>query len=105
MPKFVFAYHGNPDINSPEEGQVHMKKWKAWMDGLGDAVIDRGLPVGASKTVSTAGVADDGGPNPLSGISIVQADDIESAVEMAKKSPHVSGSGTIEVAPAMDMEM
>ncbi len=105
MQKFIFAYHGNPDIKSPEEGQAHMTAWKAWMDGLGDAVIDRGLPAGPSKTVGRDGVTDDGGSNPLSGISIVQADNIETALEMAKRSPHVTGGGTIEVAPAMDMEM
>lgn len=105
MQKFIFAYHGKPDINSPEEGQAHMVAWKAWMDGLGDAVLDRGLPAGPSKTVSRDGVADDGGSNPLSGISIVQAESIDAALEMAKISPHVTGGGTIEVAPAMDMEM
>ena len=105
MTKFIFAYHGNPDINSPEEGQAHMKKWMEWMDGLGDAVVDRGVPVGKSKTVSSAGVTDDGGSNPLSGITIVQADTIEEAVKMAEISPHVTAGGSIEVAPAMDMEM
>lgn len=105
MQKFIFAYHGSPSINSPEEGQAHMAAWKAWMDGLGDAVLDRGLPAGPSKTVSRVGVSDDGGPNPLSGISVVQAENIEAALEMAKISPHVTGGATIEVAPAMDMEM
>mgnify|MGYP000232892635 CR=1 FL=1 len=105
MQKYIFAYHGNPNIKSPEEGQAHMTAWKAWMDDLGDAVIDRGLPAGPSKTVSNDGVTDDGGSNPLSGISIVQADSVEAALEMAQKSPHVTGGGTIEVAPAMDMEM
>ena len=105
MTKFVFAYHGGPSGMTPEEGQKHMTEWKAWMDGLGDAAVERGLPVGQSKTVSQDGVADDGGANPLSGYSIVQASDIGEAIEMAKASPHVHAGGTIEVAPAMDMEM
>jgi hypothetical protein len=105
MQKFIFAYHGSPSITSPEEGHAHMTAWKAWMDELGDAVLDRGLPAGPSKTVSRDGVLDDGGSNPLSGISVVQADSVEAALEMAKISPHVTGGGTIEVAPAMDMEM
>ena len=61
MPKFVFAYHGGPTSMTPEEGKAHMGKWKAWMESLGDAVVDRGLPVGKSKTVGRAGVTDDGG--------------------------------------------
>ncbi len=105
MQKFVFAYHGRPDIETKEEGMAHMEKWKAWMASLGDAVVDPGVPVGMSKTVSATGVADNGGANPLSGYTIVQAATIEDAVEMAKACPHVSGNGTIEVAPALDMEM
>jgi hypothetical protein len=63
------------------------------------------MPVGASKTVSSDGLADGGGSNPLSGITILQADTIEAACEMAKACPHVNIGGTIEVAQAMDMEM
>lgn len=105
MPKFVFAYHGGPGSMTPEQGKAHMEKWKAWMDGLGDAVVDRGVPVGKSKTVSASGVADDGGSNPLSGVSLVEAESIEAAIEMAKPSPHIEAGGTIEVAQAMDMQM
>jgi hypothetical protein len=82
-----------------------MTKWQAWSAGLGDAVIDPGMPVGPSKTVSANGVADDGGSNPLSGITVLQAETIEAACEMAKACPHVDIGGTIEVAQAMDMEM
>lgn len=105
MSKFVFAYHGGPKSMSQEEGAAHMKKWMAWMDGLGDAVVDRGVPVGPSKTVGSDGVTDDGGSNPLSGITMVQADSIDDAVAMAKDSPHIDVGGTIEVAQAMDMQM
>ena len=105
MTKFVFAYHGGPKSMTPEEGKAHMGKWMAWMESLGDAVVDRGLPVGKSKTVGPGGVTDDGGSNPLSGFTIVQADSIDAAVEMAKQSPHVDAGGTIEVAPAMGMPM
>lgn len=105
MPKFIFAYHGGHQFKSKEEGMAHMAKWQAWSAGLGDAVIDPGMPVGPSKTVSADGVSDDGGSNPLSGISIIQADTMEDALEMAKPCPHVEIGGTIEVAQAMDMEM
>ncbi len=105
MPKFVFAYHGGNQFKTREEGAVHMAKWKAWSAGLGDAVVDPGMPFSGSKTVSADGVADDGGANPLSGITIVQAETMEEAVEMAKPCPHIDIGGTIEVAQAMDMEM
>lgn len=58
---------------------------------------------GMSKTVSADGIADDGGSNPLSGITIIQADTMEEALEMAKVCPHIGNGGTIEVAQVMQM--
>ncbi len=106
MPKFVFAYHGQPKIDSPEAGQAHMKAWRAWMAGMGEAVIDPGLPLKQSSTVHADGsVTDDGGPNPLAGITVIEVADLESALAHAKACPHVTGGGSIEVAEALDMEM
>ncbi|RLJ41842.1 hypothetical protein BCF46_2812 [Litoreibacter meonggei] len=105
MTKFVLAFHGKPDFQSKEEGAAHMVAWKAWSDGLGDAVVDPGLPVGPSMTVTATGVEEGGGSNPLSGITIIQADTMEQAIAMAKGCPHLSGTGTIEVAEAMQMDM
>ena len=76
-----------------------MKKWNAWNSGMGDKVIEPGLYFGMSKTVSAQGVADDGGSNPLSGITIIEAEKIEDALELAKACPHCDIGGTIEVAP------
>jgi len=106
MPKFIFAYHGNPQFETNEAGAAHMVAWRAWSQGLGDAVIDPGMPIGPSKTVNMDGsVTDGGGANPLSGITIVQAATIEDAIGMAKGCPHLSAGGTIEVAQGIDMEM
>ncbi|MEQ8370833.1 MAG: YciI family protein [Alphaproteobacteria bacterium] len=105
MPEFVFAYHGGTRPSSPEEGAKLMKEWRAWMSGLGDAVVDPGKPVGKSHTVSAKGVTKDGGANPIAGFTVVKAASLDAAVAMAKPCPHVKNGGTIEVAEAMDMEM
>jgi len=105
MPKFVLAYHGSPQFETKADGANHMVAWRNWMQGLGDAVIDPGVPVGASKTVSSTAVENGGGSNPLVGITIVQADTMEAAVTMAQACPHIDAGGTIEVAEAMNMEM
>ena len=55
-----------------------------------------------SKTVTSSGVVDNGGANPLSGFSILKADDIAGAVELAKGCP-ILPEGTIEVAEIMEM--
>ncbi len=102
MPDFVFAYHGGKKPENAEEGAKNMAKWEAWIGGLGDAVVNPGTPLGMSKTVSSGGVTDDGGSNPLSGFSIVNADSMDAALEMAKGCPFLE-FGTIEVAEVKQM--
>ncbi len=103
MPKFILAYHGGKRFETREEGAAHMKKWNAWNSGMGDKVIEPGLYFGMSKTVSAQGVADDGGSNPLSGITIIETEKIEDALELAKACPHCDIGSTIEVAQIMEM--
>ncbi|MBV1864056.1 MAG: hypothetical protein KUG74_06425 [Rhodobacteraceae bacterium] len=102
MSKFILVYYGGGEITSPEQGAAHMAAWQAWMQGLGEAVVDPGMPAGASKTVSAEGVVDGG---EVSGITVLQADTMAAAVEMAQACPHLDLGGTIEVAQAMDMPM
>ncbi len=80
-----------------------MEKWKAWVGGLGDAAVNPGTPLGKSKTVSSGGVSDDGGANPISGFSILKADDMEAALELAKACPFLDIGSTIEIAEMMEM--
>ncbi|MFL4469434.1 YciI family protein [Tateyamaria armeniaca] len=104
MPKFMFAYHGGGMPETPEEGARMMAAWNDWYADMGEALVDGGAPVGQSMTVSKSGVASDGGANPLSGYTVVQADTIETACEMAKGCPMIAdGSGSVEVAPVIDM--
>ena len=106
MIKFVLAFHGSPQFETKAAGIEHMVAWKAWMADLGDAVIDPGLPLGPSKTVtSDKSVIDNGGPNPIVGITILQAKTMEKAIEMVQACPHLTAGGSIELAPALDMPM
>ena len=98
MSNYIFAYHhGGKTPGNPAEGAKLMAKWKAWVGGLGNAMVDPGSPLGMSKTVSSGGVSNDGGSNPLMGFSIVKADSMDTALKIAKGCPHLE-IGTIEVA-------
>ena len=103
MPKFILAYHGGKRFETREEGAAHKAKWNAWVESLGDATTDPSMYFGVSKTVSADGSVDGGGSNPLSGITILQAETIEAVLEMAEACPHVDIGGTIEVAQVMQM--
>ena len=102
MSNYIFAYHPGKMPGSPEAGAKLMAKWKAWVDGLGDAMVNPGTPLGKSWTVSAGGVSDDGGSNPLMGFSIVTADNIDAALKIAEACPHLA-IGTIEVAEMKQM--
>jgi len=103
MTNYILAYHGGKIPESPEEGAEHMAKWEAWADGLGDALVNKGTPLGNSKTVSSHGVTDGGGVNPMIGYSILKAENIEAAIKMVAGSPHVNYGGTMVVSQMIEM--
>jgi len=104
MPKFIFAYHGGTAPSDPAEVEKVMGQWNAWYGEMGAKVLDGGGPCGMSSTVSSAGVSDDSGANPLSGFTVVEAADQAVANEMAKGCPMVAdGSGSVEVCEVIQM--
>ncbi|MEO1732818.1 MAG: YciI family protein [Pseudomonadota bacterium] len=104
MPKFMFVYHGGGMPETEEAQQAAMAAWGAWYEAMGAAVVDGGGPAGLSKTVAHSGVTDNGGANPVSGLTIVEASDQDAACDMAKGCPMVvDGSGSVEVAEIMAM--
>lgn len=103
MPKFLYIYHGGGMPETEDAQQQAMAAWGAWMEGLGAALVDGGAPVGMSMTVGADGVADNGGSNPASGYSMVEADSQAAAAEMAKGCPIIADGGSVEVAEIMEM--
>lgn len=105
MSKYALVYHGSPQFKTKQEGANHMVAWKQWVEGLGTALVDPGMAVGPSKTISASGVEDGGGSNPFSGITVIQADTMEAAIGLARACPHIDAGGTIEIAEDMQMDM
>ena len=105
MPNYFIAYRGGKKPESAEAGAEHMAKWKAWIGGLGDAVVNPGTPLGKFRTVSSQGISDGAGAEPLTGYSVVKADSLDAAVEMVKDCPLLEIGGTLEVAEMMEMKI
>lgn len=104
MAKYLFVYHGGKNPETEEEVKQVLDDWGAWFGGMGAAVIDGGNPVGPSMTVEPGGsVADNGGANPASGYSLIEASDMDDALEKAKGCPILKSEGSVEVAEAFDM--
>lgn len=104
MAKFLFVFHGGGMPETQEAQDAAMAAWGAWYEGIGHGVVDAGNPVGKSHTVSSDGHVENGGANPVSGYCIIDAADHVAACDIAAKNPIVvDGSGSVEVAPLMEM--
>jgi len=105
MPKYLYVYHGggNMAAASREEQDKAMQAWMGWFGGLGKSVVDGGNPVGKSTTVESSSVKNNGGANPVSGYSIVEAANVDDAVAKAKGCPILHIGGSVEVAEILPM--
>ncbi len=102
MAEYILAYSGGRPPESPEEGQAQQQRWKQWVADLGDAMVNPGSPMGPCQSVSADGVTEGGVLSQLMGFSVVKADSIEAAIDMAKACPFTE-MGTVEVAELMQM--
>jgi hypothetical protein len=96
MATYLLAYLGGDQPESQEAGQAVMAAWTAWFAGMGDSVRDPGNPVGASAAVApdgSVGAASAG----VTGYSVITADSLDAAVEVARACPHLAANGTVEV--------
>ena len=87
MANFVLLYSGGGKMpESPAEQAAILKDWETWMGGLGKALIDGGNPfTPAAKNIASDGKVSDGPIGAMaSGYSIVQADSLNAAVQVAR---------------------
>jgi hypothetical protein len=104
MPNYVFAYSGGEGVAADEaERNAQYAKWSHWFGELGSAVVQGGAATGVAKTVGPGGSVSDGGSRGLSGYSIVSADNLDSAVELAKGCPVLEIGGAVDVYEAISM--
>ena len=104
MANYVFAYSGGNGVAADEaERSAQMAKWVQWFGQLGSTVVDGGAPTGTAKTVGPGGSISEGGSRGLTGYSIVSADSLDSAVELAKGCPVLEVGGAVDVYEAIAM--
>ena len=104
MAKYLFVYHGGSHPETEEEAAKVMDDWGNWLGSMGAAVLDGGNPAGKSTTINPDGsVTDDGGANPVSGYSLIEASDRDDAIAKAKGCPVLTAGGSVELAEAIDM--
>jgi hypothetical protein len=107
MANFLFVYRSSSTARqdmTPEQMQQMMQKWQAWMgEGLqkgwivdtGDALTPEGRVVNARKVVTDGPFVES--KEIVGGFSIIQADNIDAAAELAKGCPGLLIGGSVEV--------
>jgi hypothetical protein len=99
MANFVLLYSGGGMPGSEAERAAVTQAWVAWFGKLGNAVVDEGNPfTPTAKTIAGDGRVSDGPVGTMAtGYSIVKADSLSAALDMAKSCPELSGGGKISV--------
>ncbi|HEV2562640.1 MAG TPA: hypothetical protein VGT78_10915 [Rhizomicrobium sp.] len=90
-----------PEAERQAREKQGMTAWQAWMEKHSAAVAGTGGPLGKTKRVTQAGIADVS--NEMSGYSIVRAASHEAAAKMFEGHPHFSifpGEG-VDVMPIL----
>ena len=104
MPAYLVTYHGSGGVPaSPEAAEEAMAAFGAWIQSVGDAMVDPGAPLAASKTVSSGGVADGPASGALAGYTVLKADDLSDAVGLVENHPFITRGGTLQVSEAVDL--
>ncbi|HEX4134529.1 MAG TPA: YciI family protein [Bryobacteraceae bacterium] len=113
MSEFTYLYRGRQPLGSPEENQKHTEKWMAWFKDLGAKghIRNPGYPLeGGGKVVAGKDKMVKDGPyaevkDVVGGFTIIEANDLAHAAELAKSCPILDVGGSVEVRPIQIMNM
>ncbi|MCI0413342.1 YciI family protein [bacterium] len=114
MSKFMYLFRSNPasyKSMSAEQMQQTMKKWMAWKETLEKSghIKQLGERLDATgKVVRGKMKAVTDGPyvevkDSIQGYMLVEANDMDQALELAKGCPILEGDGTVEIRPFVSM--
>jgi hypothetical protein len=113
MSQFVYLYRGGERGRPPDKMQEMMQKWMAWMKQLTEKghIKDPGQPLertgklvkGKQKTVTDGPFAE--AKDIIGGYTLIEARDLDQAVELSKGCPIFEVEGAVEVRPVMKLNM
>lgn len=95
MAKYVFSFRV-PSGYAPHAGTP--AEWQAWFGGLGSALVSVGHAVTEYASLGEVG----GSGSRMVGYSVVSAEDMDSALALAKDCPALRVGGGVEVGPVME---
>jgi len=96
MANYVFSYRVPSDYAPHAETAA---EWRAWFGELGSALVDFGNAVNDYASLGEVG----GSGSRMVGYSVVCAQDMDSALALAKDCPALRVGGGLEVGPVMEV--
>ena len=102
MSNFLLLYHGGSRPEDPAEQAKVMEAWTDWFGKLGSALVDGGNPASQTREIGSDGSVTQLNGGAPTGYSIIKADNIDSAVALAKGCPVLQGGASLQVVETMD---
>ena len=99
MSNYVLLYTGGGMPAAEAEQKKMLQEWQSWYTKLDGALVDEGDPFAPmAKNITKGGTVKDGVVGtPATGYSIIKADSLNAAVEIAKSCPVLRSGGQISV--------
>lgn len=112
MEKFMLIFHGGISQDaSPEDLQTNMDQWMAWVDKLqkegkyisGEALLPGGKMVSGKSTATDGPYTE--GKELIGGFFVIEAANMEEAVEACQDFPEFPHGGHVQVRQVMKFDM
>ncbi len=103
MAQYIISYLGGNQPSTPEEGQQHFAKYKEWLSSLGDSAVSPANPFKDTCTINSDGTIITESTTSMSGFTIIEADSMAAALDVAKACPFLDIGGSLEVSELMVM--
>jgi len=99
MANFVLLYSGGSMPETQAEQAAVIQAWTAWYGELGSAVVDAGNPfTPVAKSIASDGTVSEGPVGSMaSGYTVIKADSLDAAVQVARRCPVLQGGAKITV--------
>ncbi len=100
MSKYLFVYHApmspaGAAPPTPEQMDAVLGEWNAWAGRVGSGMVDVGAPLAGGTRVSPDGTSPS--TREVVGYSLIEADDMATALDLARNHPHLNMPGGCEI--------
>ncbi len=103
MAKYLLLYEGGGMPETEEAQAAAMQAWEAWFTQLGGALADGGNPFTPASNRVAADGSISSGAGSATGYSVLEADSLATATDLAKGCPVLQGGASIGIYETFDV--